>query len=235
MKNENLKISLGFWSVIFGIGILAPSPGKIDAASKIQKDKKNVVDSSLNGQNNKNLTKKVFKYNNKKNKTNRNKIKKYIKVSQKGLNFIKESESLSLTSYRIKGETSNTIGYGHKINSEDPLWLRQKYVGYSITKNEAEKIFNKDIEEKIEPALNSMYKELDSLNVSVELLNQDFWDGMASLIYNCGYIGIKNSNFYHLLKRNRIHMAIQKISETHIYKSGHKLRRNKEQEMMSLD
>lgn len=30
-------------------------------------------------------------------------------------------------------------------------------------------------------------------------------------------------------------MAIQKISKTHIYKEGHKLRRNKEQEMMSLD
>lgn len=162
-------------------------------------------------------------------KTNKN---KKIKISNKGKSFIKSYESLSLVSYRIKGESSNTIGYGHKINSDDPIWLRKKYIGESISKQQAEEIFNYDIENFVEPALNRIYNELDSLNVSTEILNSNFWDSMGSLIFNCGPTGIKNTKFYSLLKRNRIRLAIKEVNSTHVYLNGHKQRRLKEQELM---
>lgn len=161
-----------------------------------------------------------------------NKKIKEIHVTKKGIDLIKKFETLSLKSYRLKGETSNTIGWGHKINSKDPLWLRQKYIGYSITEKEADEILDKDIKTFVEPAMQKMYYELDSCGVKTEILTSDFWDGLASLIYNCGPTGIKKSEFYNLLKRNRIKIAIKKIPETHVYCEGHKNRRNEEMGLM---
>lgn len=85
---------------------------------------------------------------------------KKIKVSNQGKKMIKKFETLQLTSYRIKGETSNTIGWGHKTNSNEPIWLRRKWVGEKITREQADEIFRNDIENFVEPALNRIADEL---------------------------------------------------------------------------
>ena len=218
MKLTEQKIILGYISTVISCFILCSfyyqEPININKCSDITKEEINNKISNIC------------------NNYSKNKSKKKITLSNNGKEFIKKYEKLSLTSYRIKGETSNTIGWGHKINSDDPLWLRQKYLGYSISENQANEIFENDIQNKINPSLQNIYEELDSLGVSTFKLKSSFWDALGSLIYNCGTTGVKKSEFYKLLKRNRIKLAIQKIQETHVYLEGHKSRRSEEQEMM---
>lgn len=155
-----------------------------------------------------------------------------FRISPRGKKLIKEFETLSLTSYRIKGESSNTIGWGHKINSNDPLWLRRKWVGHKITKREADKLFDSDIEKFINPALNRIKKDLKSKGVNINSLSQDFIDGLASLIYNCGEEGIKSTRFYKHLSHNRIKEAINSVDTTKVSHKGHRSRRATEQAFM---
>lgn len=151
------------------------------------------------------------------------------KISQRGIEAIKYLEYLSLKSFRIKGENSNTIGYGHKISSSDELWLRRKYVGESITKSQAEEILKDDIENFVNPALNRLCNDLSENNI---YLNQNEKDALCSLIYNCGPSGIKSSLFYKELKNGNKKKAIELIKNTHIYMKGHILRRSLESNMM---
>jgi len=157
---------------------------------------------------------------------------KKIKISKKGQRFIKKHENLSLVSYRIKGETSNTIGYGHKINSDDPLWLRRKWLGYTITRAEAEMIFQKDIDEMVIPAIESMFTELDKNGVDTDRFSQDFIDGLGSLIFNCGPTGVRTSQFYTYLKKGQMSKAIKEVKRTRIYLPGHETRRKEEMNLM---
>lgn len=158
---------------------------------------------------------------------------KRIKVSHRGKNMIKQFETLQLTSYRIKGETSNTIGWGHKINSDDPIWLRRKWVGEKITKQQAEEIFRKDIEEFVEPALNRIAAELLENDINPNNVRQSAWDGLASMIFNCGERGVKTTEFYEYFKVGKFDKAISMVEETRVYMNGHKTRRQAEQELMS--
>lgn len=157
---------------------------------------------------------------------------KKVRVSPRGEQFIKDSETLSLRSYRIKGESSNTIGWGHKIKSSDPLWLRRKWVGTTISKSDAEKIFRADMDNFINPALNRVMKELENEGVNTHLLKQGFIDGLASLIYNCGESGVKRTKFYKHLLRNRISKAIDSVETTRVIKRGHATRRKAESKLM---
>lgn len=158
---------------------------------------------------------------------------KKIKVSNAGKRMIKKFETLQLTSYRIEGENSNTIGWGHKINSDDPIWLRRKWVGEKITKEQADEIFRNDIEKFVEPALNRMADELLENDINPNYVRQSVWDGLASLIFNCGEQGVKTTEFYQYFKVGKFDKAISLVDGTKVFLNGHKVRRKEEQKMMN--
>ena len=158
--------------------------------------------------------------------------KKVFYISQDGRDQIKDFEKLSLTVYRIQGEKLRTVGYGHQIKSTDPLWLRQKYLGHMITEKQAEEIFNKDIDEFVEPALNRLYAELESNGVDTNQFSQGFTDSLGSLIFNCGESGVRNTEFFRMLKKGKIRLAVSLIPTTHVYMKGHVKRRRTEANMM---
>jgi len=157
-------------------------------------------------------------------------IKVYVSVD--GMEHIKNFESLSLKVYKIEGEKLRTVGYGHQIKSTDPLWLRRKYVGDKITEKQAEEIFINDINEFVEPALKRLYRELEDNNIDTSKFSQGFTDSMASLIFNCGENGIRNSEFFRCLKKGHIKRAIAMVPNTHVYMKGHVKRRLAEANMM---
>lgn len=148
-------------------------------------------------------------------------------ISENGMNFIKEHETFSAKGYwDVNGVT---VGWGHKINKDDPEWLRVKKIGDWISKSAADKLFEKDMDEFINPALVRVVKELSKNNVH---LNQNIIDGIASLIYNCGEHGFKTTEFYRLLKKGKIDKAIECVPQTRVYCDGHKERRKNEQKLM---
>ena len=156
----------------------------------------------------------------------------FIKISRYGREQIKEFEKLSLTSYHDGGKGRKSIGYGHQIKTTDPKWLRDKYYGGSITKRQAERLFDKDITEFVEPALNRLNCEMIENGVNTDNLSQSFYDALGSLIYNCGENGVKQTEFYRLLKRGKVQKAIALVPTTKITAKGHKERRKREAEMM---
>ena len=158
---------------------------------------------------------------------------KKIKVSSQGKKMIKKFETLQLTSYRIEGENSNTIGWGHKINSDDPIWLRRKWVGETITKEQADEIFRNDIENFVEPALNRIADELLENDINPNYVRQSVWDGLASLIFNCGEQGVKTTEFYQYFKVGKFDKAISMVDGTKVFLNGHKVRRKEENNMMN--
>lgn len=153
-----------------------------------------------------------------------------VHISENGMNFIKKHETFSAKGYLdVNGVT---VGWGHKINKADPEWLRVKKVGDWISKSAADKLFEKDMNEFINPALIRISKELSENNVHI---NQNMIDGIASLIYNCGEHGFKTTEFYRLLKKGKISKAIDCVPQTRVYCDGHKKRRKNEQKLMMGD
>lgn len=151
-----------------------------------------------------------------------------IGISEKGKKFIKENEGLSRQGY---WDTNGiTLGWGHKIKSDDPKWLREKNVGDWISKKDADELFEKDMETFINPALRRICCELNDNNVHV---NQHMIDAMASLIYNCGEHGFKSTDFYALLKQGKVKQASRILIHTKVACDGHKNRRLKEQKLMN--
>lgn len=158
-----------------------------------------------------------------------------VKISKVGRDFIKEHESLSLTAYKLKGESRYTIGYGHVIYEDN--YLRK------ISKREAEKLFNKDMD-RFESAIQNMLSELDHRFV----YSQGFVDGLASLTYNCGPDGVKRTRFWKRMQACRydkkngcingddLQYAIAAVKTANIsslYKNGHTKRRVHEHDMMA--
>lgn len=158
-----------------------------------------------------------------------------VKISKVGRDFIKEHESLSLTAYKLKGESRWTIGYGHVIYEDN--------YPHKISKREAEKLFNRDMD-KFESAIQNMLSELDHRFV----YSQGFVDGLASLTYNCGPDGVKRTRFWKRMQACRydkkngcingddLQYAIAAVKTANIsslYKKGHTNRRAHEHDMMA--
>ena len=156
-----------------------------------------------------------------------------VKISYDGIKHIKQYENLVLVPYHLGDSTKYAIGYGHLIKLSDPIWLKNIVSKYKITKSDAEKILDYDINSMVNPALNRIFRELEGEGVNTEFLSQGFIDGLGSLIYNCGESGIKNTEFYRHLKNGEIELAIAKVEKTHVYMKGHYVRRLAEAEMMS--
>lgn len=102
-----------------------------------------------------------------------------MNISQKGIDLIKEFEGLRLEAYRCPAGIP-TIGYGTTKGVE---------MGIKITKDEAERLLKKDIEQ-FENGV------LSRLRVKV---NQNQFDALVSLAYNIGLGNFGKSNLLRLL------------------------------------
>lgn len=108
-------------------------------------------------------------------------------VSDKGKKQIMLRESCKLTLY--KDNTGYSIGYGHRIKKGE------KYK--KISKAKAEQLFKEDIK-NVEASINRILKNIKFKPT------QNFIDGLADLVYNCGEGGVKKSEFYKRLSKCRV-------------------------------
>lgn len=108
-------------------------------------------------------------------------------ISNKGKMQIMSRESCSLTVY--KDNKGYSIGYGHRLKKGENY--------KKISKAKAEQLFREDIK-CVEVSINRILK-----NVKFKP-TQNFIDGLADLIYNCGESGVKKSEFYKRLCRCRV-------------------------------
>lgn len=153
-------------------------------------------------------------------------------ISDNCINLIKKYEKLKLTVYHIKGESSNTVGWGHKIKPTDPLYLRKAKVGSTITREIADNLLKKDIETIVIPALNKFIPLMIKNGCDPKYITQGFIDGFGSMIYNCGETSIRNSEFYRTLMKGNIQKAIAMVPKTKVFLPGHKSRRMEEYQFM---
>lgn len=108
-------------------------------------------------------------------------------ISDKCKMQIMSRESCSLTVY--KDNKGYSIGYGHRLKKGENY--------KKISKAKAEQLFREDIK-CVEVSINRILK-----NVKFKP-TQNFIDGLADLIYNCGEYGVKKSEFYKRLCRCRV-------------------------------
>lgn len=92
-----------------------------------------------------------------------------MKISEKGLNFIKEWEEFRAVEY-FCADHKRTIGYGHVMKADE------KYG--EITKKQAEELLRQDV-------ATAEYTINKGVRVS---LKQDQFDGLVSLVYNWGEV-----------------------------------------------
>ena len=108
-------------------------------------------------------------------------------VSENGKKQIMLRESCSLTVY--KDNKGYSIGYGHRLKKGENY--------KKISKNKAEQLFKEDIK-SVEVSINRILKDIKFKPT------QNFIDGLADLVYNCGESGVKKSEFYKRLCRCRV-------------------------------
>lgn len=156
------------------------------------------------------------------------------RVSENGKNLIKGFEGLSLKSYRDADGFS--IGYGHHTSD-----IKENQY---ITKKEAETLFEKDIE-MVTISLNRLLNNVNRKNNIEYEFSQDFIDGFASLIYNCGEASIQATIFYDTLLnkcrwqhsdknvlRDDILYTLSLVKKTRIPTQAHVNRRQQEYNLM---
>lgn len=151
-------------------------------------------------------------------------------LSKEGFKFIQKIEKCSLERYWDNGTWS--IGYGHRMTGK----MRQYK---KIDNTQAVKLLNDDLREA-ERIANYIIKELKWRP------SQSFFDGLVSVIYNCGGGGVQKTEFYKRLKRcrasngavnkNDLNFAVAAVKSARIpdgiYAGGVKARRHLEHKLM---
>lgn len=150
------------------------------------------------------------------------KIENLYKISEKGKQFIIKYEKCHLKSYPDLGG-GYTIGYGHHT--------KDIKANMTISKNQAEKYFDKDIRETEEYARYLIKRLPYKYSFS-----QEFFDGLCDLIYNAGIGAVRNSIFYDRLQKCRVvngaihkqdyEFTIAAVKNLNAPYKGHKIRRN---------
>jgi lysozyme len=149
-------------------------------------------------------------------------------LSQDGWDFIRNEEKLRLTGYKI-GDGMITIGYGHA----EPIRTSKYKVGQKITKEEAEKLFIKDLN-YFADGVRRIFKQWKKKNINVKITQGQF-DAMVSMAYNMGLTNFRTSNFIQEVKKGNMENAAELIPRTNIKDKfpGLLKRRIKEKEMFS--
>lgn len=119
-----------------------------------------------------------------------------MKISQAGINLIKEFEGCYLTAYKCPAGIW-TIGIGHTGSVDG----KQIHEGMTITQQKAEQLLSEYLEERYEPAVRKLGVEF----------NQNQYDALVCFCYNLGP-GIFNGNFLSAIKaRNWTSVAEQML------------------------
>ena len=114
-----------------------------------------------------------------------------LKVSENGLNLIKEFEELRLEAYQdIVGVW--TIGYGHTQNVTP---------GMVISENEADRLLEEDVESHIQPIYNLIKVPL----------NQNQFDALASFLFNLGSAILDDSRLLTLINDKNFREAAEEM------------------------
>ena len=106
-----------------------------------------------------------------------------MRTSANGLALIKQFEGLRLQVYKDAAGLA-TIGYGHKITSDEgealAVLINGKWIPYhttGIADAQANALLQSDVD-KVDAAMNAQHLALD--------LNQNQWDAVADFAFNCG-------------------------------------------------
>lgn len=152
------------------------------------------------------------------------------RLSNNGRKFIQNVEKCSLIRYRDNGAWA--IGYGHRMTHG-----KKQYV--KINKQTAVRLLNEDLR-KAERIANHI---IDNMHWTP---SQSFFDGLVSIVYNCGCMGVYKSEFYRRLMQCRsvngkvnksdLTYTVAAVKTTRIpsgkYADGVKARRYAEHKMM---
>lgn len=138
-----------------------------------------------------------------------------MKLSDKGIKFMKSFEELRLKSYLCQSGVW-TIGYGHTAGVKK---------GQTITEEQAEEFFRKD----------SAWAE-NAVNKLMLKLNQNEFDSLVSLVFNIGELAFSKSTIrrYLLSGMNKVKIADQFLVWTYskgVYSAGLQRRRLKERQI----
>ena len=126
-----------------------------------------------------------------------------IRTNKKGIELIKEGEGCKLSTYRDGGGVF-TIGYGHTG--------RHAYEGNSITKEEAEQIFEEDL----------YNHEQDLLRLLKIELNEGQFSAVMSLVFNIGATQFATSSLLKYLNESNFDSAANEFYKW-IWDNGHKI------------
>lgn len=153
-------------------------------------------------------------------------------LSKKGKDFIKSHETCVLNAYNDPDPQRRSVGWGHQIRPGENL--------EHITKDKADKLFEKDIE-WVNDAINRLINQNDKRFI----YTQGFIDGLGSLIYNCGERGVTLTEFYNRWQKCRYDKSqdsfinhndwlytIAAVKTSRISAPGHKIRRFNEHKLM---
>lgn len=154
------------------------------------------------------------------------------KISKVGKDFIKSHETCVLNAYNDPDPQRRSVGWGHQIRPGENL--------EHITKDKADKLFEKDIE-WVNDAINRLINQNDKRFI----YTQGFIDGLGSLIYNCGERGVTLTEFYNRWQKCRYDKSqdsfinhndwlytIAAVKTSRISAPGHKIRRFNEHKLM---
>jgi GH24 family phage-related lysozyme (muramidase) len=141
-----------------------------------------------------------------------------MEISTKGKDFIKAREALKLTAYKaVSTETYYTIGYGH--------YGSDIQAGQTITKSEADELFDTDILKYEKP--------VKDMNVKI---TQNQFDALVSFCYNVGVSAFKGSTLYKKVVANPNDQSIKDeflkwTKSNGQYLAGLETRRQKESDL----
>lgn len=142
-------------------------------------------------------------------------------ISNGGIKHIQQYEKLSLTPYfpttaekgyymktnKSGNNVGKTIGWGHVVKSNDPQWLKNTK---SISREQADELFKKDIQEFVQQ-YNSSISKLPRKLRNPNLYTQGFIDAGISVIYNAGIGNFQSSDFFRTWQQCRINNDTGKI------------------------
>lgn len=141
---------------------------------------------------------------------------KPTKISQEGINLIKQYEGLKLEAYKLEGEKNYTIGYGTHNSSIK--------AGQVITEQEAEELLMEEVN-KVTKQVLEYCEYLD--------LTQNELNALVSFTYNTGFGNLQKLTGYQSRDKEEISEKILNYtkSESEANRNGLKKRRIAEQEM----
>lgn len=138
----------------------------------------------------------------------------HLTLSEKGKELIKKHEGLRLKGYSI-GDGKVTIGYGHA----EPAKRSRYKVGQEISKAEADKLFDRDIESKIK-GIKRMFRQWGKRNKKEYKISQGMFDALVSIAYNTGITGLRNTQFAEKLERANDPMEVAELIKRTRLKRG---------------